>query len=139
MCCWFAKLLKKRKRKIKMKADVVAAAMSAIQSGQAQVVSDQLGLVYDAGLAAAPVGGGLSQSDVDAAVAAARAVDAQALADAQAKSDAALLDLQGKLDAMTAKDVDAEAKVKAIQDAAAAYQAAVAAVLALVPAAAPAA
>ncbi len=117
------------------KADVVATGLSAIQSGVTQVYSDQLGLAYDGGftdgVASVPVGtgGGFQQSDIDAAVAAAQAVDAQALSDAKAVSDAALADLQSKLDTLAAKEgqeagviAGLQGSLQAIKDAEAALQ-----------------
>lgn len=120
------------------KEDVVSAAVSSIQSAQAQALSDGLGSVYDAGLAAAPVAtGGLSQADVDAAVAAAQAADAQALADAQAAAAAALAAVQSQLDQMTAKEQLEEAAVSGLQSSVVAVQAALDAIKALIVPSAP--
>lgn len=56
------------------KEQTVSDAVSAIQAGQAQVLNDQLGVVYDKAVQEnPPTGGGLTQADVDAAVAAALA------------------------------------------------------------------
>lgn len=117
----------KPKEIVMAKADVVAAGITAIQSGVTQVYTDQLGVAYDGGftdgVASVPAGtgGGFQQSDIDAAVAAAIAPlnqsisdltakdagDVQALADAKVASDAAVADLQGKLDTLAAaKSVD---------------------------------
>lgn len=92
------------------KADVVTAQLAAIQSGINGVLSDAVGAAYDQGMAdaGAPATAGLTQADVDAAVAAAKAADAQALKDAVAA-------VQVQLDAMTAKEVSEESAVAALQ------------------------
>lgn len=102
-----------------MKEDVVAAGVKAVQDAEVQALSDQLGIAYDAGKAD---GGGLSQADVDAAVAAQQAADAQVLADAQAKADADLAAAKQALADMTAKEqleeaavADVKAKIDAVQ------------------------
>ncbi len=107
------------------KTDVIAAAVAAIQSGEAQVLNDQLGSVFDSGLASAPVGsgGGFTQADIDAAVAAAQGVDAAALAAAQADFTAKMATLQTSLDAMTAKEQMEETAVAGLQTAIASVQA----------------
>ncbi len=120
------------------KEDVVAAGVAAVQAADAQALSDQLGIAYDAGaLDQKASDGTLSQGDLDAAVsaalatakvesdavlAAAQAVDAQALADAQAQGAVALDAVQAALDAMTAKEqleeeavADVAAKILSVQ------------------------
>lgn len=116
------------------KVDVVAAGVAAIQSGQAQVLTDQLGLVYDAAaLEQKASDGTLSQADVDAAVAAAQAVDAKALADAQAAGALALADLQSKMDALAAKEGQEASVIAGLQAAKDQLAAALAALSALFP------
>lgn len=95
-----------------------------------------VGQVFDDGVASVPAGsgGGLSQADCDAqvaaAVSAAQAVDAQALSDAQAAAAAALAALQAQFDAEVAKEQgvvgNLQAALKATQDS-------IAAVFALFP------
>lgn len=113
------------------KDDAVSAASSSIQSS--------LGALYDGafadGVASVPAGsGGFQQSDIDAAVASAQGVDAQALAVAQAQSATALAALQGSLDAMTAKEQSEEAILAGVQDSFGKLQAALAAFQGLFPA-----
>lgn len=112
------------KEELKMaKTDVVAAALAAIQAGETQVLSDTLSSVYDQALAAAgSAPGSFTQSDIDAAVAAAQAVDAKALSDAQAQGASALAALQASLDQMTQKEqleekavADVSAKIDQVQ------------------------
>lgn len=136
----------KTKGVIMAKADVVAAGLAAIQSGVTQVYSDQLGLAYDGGfkdgVASVPVstGGGFQQSDIDAAVKAAKdadalalsasqAADAQAFSDAKAASDSAIAALQSKFDDLAKKEgseasviAGLQGSLQAIKDAEAALQ-----------------
>lgn len=91
------------------KQDVVAAQLLVVQGEQTQAISDGLGNAYDAGLAdGKAIGGGLSQSDVDAAVAAQLATDSaketQDLSDAQGAANAQLSVVQQQLADMTAQD-----------------------------------
>lgn len=115
------------------KADVVAAQLQAVQSAEAQAVSDGLSACYDQGVADQLAAGGgsgqFSQSDIDAAVKAAVdplnaeiASDAQALSDAQAKASSDLAAVQASLDAMTQKEqleeqavADVAAKIAQVQ------------------------
>lgn len=121
-----------------MKSDAVANAVTAIQAGELQVLNDQLGLVYDAGLAeTGGTGGGgtgtFTQSDIDAAVAAAQSIDTQALADAQAAFDTKFAQVQTDLDAMTTKEGLEEKSVKDVQASIDSVQAAFDAIKALFP------
>lgn len=98
------------------KEDVVSAAVQAIQQGELQVLTDQLGSVWDQGVASVPPVSGDVQAQIDAAVQAAvgplndqivqlqaqDAADVQAAVDAKAQSDAALASLQGQLDSVSA-------------------------------------
>lgn len=140
------------------KSDVVSAGVAAIQSAESQALSDQLGIAYDAGVSdqkgidgSAP--GQFTQNDIDNAVAAAKAVDAQALTDSQAAdaaalagalandsttaaqalsdSNAALAKLQASLDAMTAKDAADVSAMASFQTSIAAAQANLSAIEAL--------
>lgn len=114
------------------KTEVVAAQLSAVQSAQTQALSDGLGACYDAGLAdAAPATTGLTQADVDAAVAAAQSVDAKALADAQAQAASDLAAVQSALEAMTAKEQLEEEAVAAVNASIAQVQASFDAIKAL--------
>lgn len=132
------------------KADVVAAGIAAIQAGVVQVYSDQLGLGYDGGfadgVASVPVGtgGGFQQSDIDAAVAAAQAVDAAALAasqaadaqtalDAKTQSDAAIADLQSQFNTLAAKEGQESSVITGLQGALSQIQSAQAILAALFP------
>lgn len=94
------------------KQDVVTAGVSAIQSGEVQVYTDQLGIAYDAGAIDQKASDGtLTQGDLDAAVKAATDPlnvqiqnDALALADAQLQGANALKTLQGSFDELKVKD-----------------------------------
>lgn len=148
---WFnmGKTRKSKPTEDTMKADVVAAAKASLLADQDAVLDKALGSAYDGGLADAPAGtgGGLSQADVDAAVAAAvaplnqsiadltakDAADIQAGVDAKAASDAALADLQVKFDALTAEDVADKALVANFQGSLTALSAALDALKAAVP------
>jgi len=107
-----------------MKQDVIDAGVAAVQEAEKAALAEQLGVAYDAGMADAPKpeGGGLSQADVDAAVAAQKAIDDKAMADAQALADGKMADLQKALEDMTAKEqleeaavADVQAKVEQVQ------------------------
>lgn len=88
-----------------MKQDTVSAQKAIILQAQAQALEAGLGACYDQGLADAPPAGvGFTQADIDAAVAAAQAVDAQALAAAQAQAQSDIAAVQSALDAMTSKE-----------------------------------
>ena len=120
------------------KEQIVADGVAGIQAGQVQVLSDQLGLVYDAAaLEQKASDGTLSQADVDAAVAAAQAVDAQALAAAQAASDAALAELQGQLTALSLKEGQEASVIAGLQASKDALAAALATLAGLFPVVAP--
>ncbi|MES1988408.1 MAG: hypothetical protein V4440_10315 [Pseudomonadota bacterium] len=106
------------------KADVVAAAVAAVQQGEAQVLADQFGSVFDQAEAQG-TGPGFTQADIDAAVASAQGIDAQALADAKAASDAAMATLQAQLDDATAKKNADESVIAGLQSSADKLQAAV--------------
>lgn len=113
------------------KADVVAAGVAAIQQGEIQVYTDQLGGAYDMGFSDGQVGaspGSFTQADIDAAVqsakdadaqvlAQAQAADAQALIDAQAQAQQSLADIQAKLDSLTAKEAPEAALIASLQSA----------------------
>lgn len=101
------------------KEAIVAAAVAAVQAGELQILNDQFNSVYDqAALEQKASDGTLSQADLDKAVAAQKAADqaaidaavAQDAADVKAGQDAvaagkaALVDLQSKFDALSAKE-----------------------------------
>ncbi|MGZ6468426.1 MAG: hypothetical protein ACXWQJ_14095 [Bdellovibrionota bacterium] len=114
------------------KEEIVQAGVAAIQSAQVQAISDQLGIAVDSAIASVPPSaGGFSQADIDTAVAAAKAVDAEAMASAKSASDAALADMQSKLDALKGQE---ESAIAELQESMAKAQAAIAAVMALLPA-----
>ncbi len=116
------------------KADVVAAAVAAVQAGEVQVLNDQFGSVYDAAaLEQKASDGTLSQADLDAAVAAVKEVDAQALAAAQAAGDAALADLQSQLTALSLKEGQEASVIAGLQSAKDALAAALATLSGLFP------
>ncbi len=112
------------------KADIVAAALSAISAGSAQVLSDAVGAAVDqSALEQKASDGTLGQGDLDAAVAAAVApLNEQILAltdkDAAdiAAGVAALSDLQGKLDTLAAKESVEAGIVNGLKDSLAALQ-----------------
>lgn len=94
------------------KEDVVQAALTAIQEGQLAILTEQLGSVYDQGLASAPVGGGdpskiFSQEELDQKIAEALAaddvLDQEALSKAQAEAQVKIDELTVALADMTAK------------------------------------
>lgn len=116
------------------KVDIVSAGVAAIQVGQTQVLTDQLGVVYDAAaLEQKASDGTLSQADLDAAVAAAQAVDAQALADAKAASDAALAGLQSQLSVLATKEGQEASVIAGLQASKDALAAALATLAGLFP------
>lgn len=115
--------------------DVIDLGVAAVQAAEVDALKEQLGVAFDAGVAAQVAGGsGLSQADVDAAVAAAQAVDAQALADAVAVKDAALEDLKSQLLALAAKEGQEAGVISGLQDSVKGVQDALAAIVALLPA-----
>lgn len=81
------------------KDESVSAGLAAIQAAQ----NDALGKCYDDGAASVQVGGGLSQADIDAAVAQAKAQDAEMLS-------AAMGEAQVTIDGLNAHIVEVEAK-----------------------------
>jgi hypothetical protein len=113
------------------KEQIVADAISAIQAGQLQVMSDQLGQVYDkAQSEAQPSQPGPSdeeiQKRIDDAVAAKqveddqklaeqKALDDQALADAKSAADAAMADLQKKFDDLAGKEMGEKSLIDGLQ------------------------
>jgi len=102
-----------KKRKSNMgKSDVVSAQKAAVIAGQDAALQAGLEACYDQGVAdagvPAPVAGTFTQADIDAAVASAKAADAQAMSDAVAA-------VQAQLDAMTAKDNADMASAAALQ------------------------
>lgn len=116
------------------KQDVIAAGVAAIQTAEAQAISDQLGIAYDAGCTDQKASDGtFKQSDIDAAVAAAQAVDAQAAADAKAASDGALASLQANMAALSAKEGQEAGVIAGLQSSVQAVQASLAAIVALLP------
>ncbi len=123
------------------KVDLVAAGLAAVQAGEVQVLSDQLGLMYDAAAQEQKASDGtLTQADLDAAVKAATdplnakiAQDATDLAAAQADAATKLAAVQASLDAMTAQDLTDKAVVTNFQGAIAALQAALDALKAALP------
>lgn len=116
------------------KTDVVSAGIAAIQSAETQALSDQLGIAYDAGATDQKASDGtFTQADIDAAVTAAQAVDAQALAAAQATSDAAQAAIQAQLTALSTKEAPEAAAIAGLQASVAAAQVALAAIVALFP------
>ncbi len=122
---------------------IVADALTAISSGQAQVLTDAVGAAVDASaLEQKASDGTLGQGDLDAAVAAAVAPlnaqiaqDATDLAAAHADADAKLAALQTSFDALTIDDTTKTAEVKNFTDSVAALSAALDAFKALIPAA----
>lgn len=96
------------------KADVVAAAVAAVQAGQTQVLSDQFSSVFDQAEAQG-TGPGFTQADIDAAVkvkvdadalvlAQSQADDKAAFDSAMAQSGSAIAELQAKFDALVLKE-----------------------------------
>lgn len=128
------------------KADVVAAAVAAVQSGEAQVLSDQFGSVFDQAEAQGS-GPGFTQADIDAAVKAAsdplnaqvaalQAQDAadvaagqQALAQLQTVKDG----LQAQFDTLSAKEGQESSVITGLQGSLAQMQNVVAILQALAP------
>lgn len=120
------------------KDDAVSAAVLAVQAGQVQVLTDQLGSVFDQGEAIG-TGPGFTQADIDAAVLAAVgplndkiAQDALDLAAAQLDAETKLQAVQVALDAMTAKEQLEESAVLALQGSVQAVQTSLDAIKALV-------
>ncbi len=108
--------------------EAIQAGLDALRQGQI----DALGGAFDAGLSnGTPVG--FTQADIDAAVAAAQAVDAQVLSDAQAASAASVAAVQLALDEMTAKEQLEEVAVADVQAKVTALKASMDAFLALFP------
>lgn len=107
---FFSQLLQKETPMAK--AEVVQAQMTAIQAAESAALQAGLEACYDQGVAdagvPAPVAGAFTQGDIDAAVAAAKAADAQAMSDAVAA-------VQAQLDAETAKDAADVAALAAVQ------------------------
>lgn len=118
--------------------EAIASAKQSVIAGQDQALNDGLGACYDQGLADAggqtTTPGSFTQADIDAAVAAAQAVDAQALADAKTAADAALADIQSKLDDVTGKAKADEDLIEGMKDSADKLQAAVDLIHSLFPA-----
>lgn len=92
------------------KVEVVSAQKAAVLAGQDAALELGLGACYDQGLidAGAPAPVGFSQEEMDAAVAVAKAADAEAL-------NAAVAEVQGHLDAMVEKDNADVAALAALQ------------------------
>lgn len=128
-----------------MRADVISNGVSAIQAGVAGVLGDQLGIAYDAGsVDQKGLDGSFTQADIDSAVAASKALDAQALSDSQAAdakafsdakmaSDALMADLQDKFDALSKKESSESGIIAGFQSSKAALQAVLDGLLALNP------
>lgn len=109
------------------RADVQAAGLAAIQAADAQAISDNLGVAYDAGATDQKASDGtFTQADIDAAVAAQAASDNAAIVAAQA----AQANLQASLDALSAKEAPEAALLQQISAGASALQAALSALLA---------
>lgn len=117
------------------KADVISAAKAKFIQDQDAAIQAYGEACYDGGLAEAPAPApaGFSQADIDAAVSAAKQVDAEAATQAKAASDAALADLQAKLQAMSDKEGQEEHVIAGLQGSVAQVQAALAAISALIP------
>jgi hypothetical protein len=114
------------------KEDVVAAGLVALQEAQAEAVKGSLAEFYDKVVAdQPPVSGGLSQADLeaavadalakakaesDAAIAAIQSADAQALSDAQAKAASDFAAVQQALADMTAKEQLEEGAIAGLKD-----------------------
>lgn len=122
------------------KQDVVAAGVAAIQSGEVQVYSDQLGIAYDVGASDQKASDGtFQQSDIDAAVKAAVdplnaqiAQDQADLAAAHADADSKLAALQSQLDALSVAKAADDEVVKGLQQAADSLQSALDAIKAVI-------
>lgn len=128
------------------KADVVAAAVSAVQAGQLQVLNDQFGSVFDQAEAQG-TGPGFTQADIDAAVKAASdplnaqiaaitaqdaadvAAGQQALSVLQAAKDA----LQAQFDTLSAKEGQESSVITGLQGSLSQIQNVVAILQALAP------
>ena len=117
------------------KQDVVSAGVAAIQAADAQALTDQLGIAYDAGATDQKASdGSFTQADIDKAVASAQAVDATAMAAAKAASDSAIADLQTQLSALSTKEGQEAGVIASLQSSVKNIQDALAALMALVPA-----
>lgn len=120
--------------------EVVAEQLSAVQSGQTQLLTDALTKCFDEGESNG-TGPGLTQADVDAAVkAAVDPLQAQIVQDkadmdaAHADADAKLAALQSQLDAAIAQDNIDKSVVANFQGAVASLQGALDALKAAIPA-----
>lgn len=116
------------------KTDVVAAGVSAFQAAETQMLTDQFSAFYDSVVAdvGTGTGGGFTQADIDSAVQAAQAVDAQALADAQAQAATDLAAVQQQLSDMTTKEQGEEQVVINLQQSVAAVQSSLDAIKSLI-------
>ena len=119
------------------KEDSLATRLAQLQAGVVQAESDAISGSYDDGLAdgvaSVPAGtGGFTQADIDSAVAAAQAIDAQALSDAQAKAASDLASVQQQLSDMTTKEQGEELVVTNLQTSVAAVQSSLDAIKALI-------
>lgn len=117
-----------------MKEDVVSAAASAIQSNQAQALVDGLGAVYDQAQADKENTQGFTQTDIDAAVTEAKAVDQKSFDEAKATADEKFAELQAKLDNLAEKEKIEGQALDHMQAAITAVQDSVTAAFALFPA-----
>jgi hypothetical protein len=92
------------------KTDVVMAQKAAVLAAQDAALEAGLGACYDQGLADAGTvpAGGFTQADIEAAVTAAKAADAEAMR-------AAVSEIQTQLDTMTAKEQMEEQAVAVLQ------------------------
>ncbi len=140
----------KEKITMSVKDDAVAAGLAAVQAGETQVLTDQLGAIFDKGEAIG-TGPGFTQADIDAAVKAAvdplnlqistdaqtladsQAADAKSASDAKAVADAALADLQSKFDALSTKEGVEAGVITGLQSSKAQIEAALASLSALFP------
>lgn len=120
-----------------MKEEVIQAAVVAIQAQDTQVLTDQLGIVYDADRDSTGGVGTYTQEQFDAKLAEAlgadEALDVQALADAQAAFDVKFAKVQSDLEAMTEKEGLEAKAVKDVQASIDSVQAAFDAIKALFP------
>ncbi len=115
------------------KADVVAAAVAAVQAGQVQVLNDQFSSVFDQAEAIG-TGPGFTQADIDAAVKAAvdplnaslaqDQVDEQALKDANAAASDAMAALQKQFDDLSVKEAPEASLIASLQSSKVSLQAA---------------
>jgi hypothetical protein len=149
LCHFFKMRNKKPTQENKMSRDqIIADALSAIQAGQAQVLSDSVSAAVDASaLEQKSSDGTLSQSDVDAAVAAAvaplnqqlsdlsakDALDMQAAVDAKAAGDASVAAIQAQLDSLSAAKSVEDGVIAGLNSSIASIQGALDALHALFP------